>query len=487
MKRAGATIFPLSIAHLTGLGAVQLAIALAFIDPDIAVLPLSAFVLLCVTAPFFPRLGFYLPVTSRGSAQTRAVALTFDDGPDPHTTRALLDLLSRHSVRATFFVTGKNASRHPRIIREILEGGHLVGNHSYAHNPFLMLRSGAVISRDIESAQRELSRFGISPLVFRPPVGVTGPRLWRALLEQGLCCVNFSRRAADFGNRRYRGISKRILRRIRAGDIVLLHDVSPPDGLSGVPRWLEEVETLLAGISGKGLKVVPLDELIGRPVMKRGGAEGNPVAGFYDVLAVNYEREQRGEASRPVRVKECELALSRIERLISRNDRVLEIGAGTGVFSIPIAKRCGELLAVDLSGEMLRLLEKKSREEGLENIVIHAGDITTITPGGSFHAVCAFSSFEYVADLEDLVRRLYSLLEPGGVLFFTTAHRSLFRFFTQVGNAMRQGIWLHARSKTGMQKMLRRAGFAEIEVSTHVFKVFGAGGMLLEACARKLS
>lgn len=485
MKRTGATLFPLSIAHLAGLGAVQCAIALAFIDPDIAVLPLSAFVALCIAAPFFPRFGFYLPITSRGRSRGNAVALSFDDGPDPHVTPALLDLLSRYSVPATFFVTGRNASRHPEIIKAILERGHLIGNHSYSHNPFLMLKSGAIISREIESAQRELSGFGVSPRAFRPPVGVTGPRLWRSLLEQGLYCVNFSLRAGDFGNRRYRGISKKILRRIRGGDIVLLHDVSPPDGPEGVARWLQEVEKILAGISGRGLSVVPLDELINRPVMKRSGLEGNPVAGFYDALAPEYEREQCDGLSMPLRSRERELALSRIERLISCSDRVLEIGAGTGAFSIPIAGRCGELLAVDLSEEMLRLLERKAGEAGLSNISVHAGDISTMAPGVSFNAVCAFSSFEYIADLEGLIRRLYQWLEPGGVLFFTTAHRSLFRLFVQIGNAMRQGIWLHARGKIEIQGILRRAGFAEIEVATHVFKVFGAGGMLLEACARK--
>lgn len=485
MKRTGTTLFPLSIAHLAGLGAVQCAIALAFIDPDIAVLPLSAFVIFCIAAPFFPRFGFYLPVTSRGKSGGNAVALTFDDGPDPRATPALLDLLSRYSVPATFFVTGRNASRHPEIIRAILERGHLIGNHSYNHNPFLMLKSGGSISRDIESAQKVLSSFGVSPRAFRPPVGVTGPRLWRALLEQGLHCVNFSLRAGDFGNRRYRGISKKILGRIRGGDIVLLHDVSPPDGPEGIVRWLEEVEKILAGISGRGLRVVQLDGLIGRPVMKRSGVEGNPIAGFYDALAPEYEREQCDWLSLPLRTRERELALSRIERLISRRDRVLEIGAGTGAFSIPIAKRCSELLAIDLSEEMLRILKKKAGEAGLSNITVHAGDVSTMAPGVSINAICAFSSFEYIADIEGLIRRLCQWLEPGGVLFFPTAHRSLFRLFAQIGNAMRQGIWLHARGKSEIQGMLRRAGFAEIEVATHVFKVFGAGGMLLEACARK--
>ena len=78
--------------------------------------------------------------------------------------------------------------------------------------------------------------------------------------------VNFSCRSLDGGNRRLSNIAKRILERIRPDDIVLLHDSRPPEE-SLIPVWLNEIENLLIGIETKGLMVLPLSELIGKPVM----------------------------------------------------------------------------------------------------------------------------------------------------------------------------------------------------------------------------
>src|ERR1019366_4036030 len=75
----------------------------------------------------------------RGSKQ---IALTFDDGPnDPHTLK-LLDVLARHSVRATFFMIGRFVRQHPKIARAVAEAGHMVGNHTFTH-PLLIFESAA--------------------------------------------------------------------------------------------------------------------------------------------------------------------------------------------------------------------------------------------------------------------------------------------------------------------------------------------------------
>jgi hypothetical protein len=76
-------------------------------------------------------------------------------------------------------------------------------------------------------------------------------------------------------------------------------------------------------------------------------------------------------------------------------------------------------------------------------------------------------------------------LNPGGVLYFTTAHRSPFRFFTQVGNAMRQGLWLHARSENEVMRVLEQAGMQPVRMKTHLLNVPPWGGMILEFEARK--
>jgi len=257
-----------SPAHRAGFFAFSLsAVILLLFGWRMAVLPLAMFVLTCLVAPFFPRWGFFLPVISRGGDGVEAVALTFDDGPDPEVIPLLLDLLDRYDVKATFFIIGSKAQKNPALIRQILLRGHAVGNHSYRHDPLLMLRSSARLAEEIEVTQRLLAGFGIKPLVFRPPVGITNPRLPWVLRRLRLECVTFSCRAGDFGNRRMAGLGKILLKRIHPGAIVLLHDV-PPRGRQ-IADWLGEVEQFIQGLNSRRYKVVPLSDLIGRSVMER--------------------------------------------------------------------------------------------------------------------------------------------------------------------------------------------------------------------------
>lgn len=255
---------PVSPAEKAGTGAFLLAGLLLPFDLHLTTIPLTAFLILCMAAPFFPGFNFFLPVISRGGRDSDAVALTFDDGPDPVSTPELLRLLARHRVSATFFVTGRKAEQYPDLIREMLDRGHTIGNHTCTHDNLVMLKREAVLMREIASTQDVLKSFGIVPLAFRPPVGIVSPRLAPVLQECGMYALNFSRRGGDFGNRRLRHLSRRLVRRVRSGDIVALHDVRPV--YQDVRVWLLEVERLLDGIRRKGLKIIPLAELIGQPV-----------------------------------------------------------------------------------------------------------------------------------------------------------------------------------------------------------------------------
>lgn len=256
-----------SPAERTGLIAIALAVLLGAVDLRLATVPLTLFVILCAMAPFFPEACFFFPVVSRGRTGKPVVALTFDDGPDPDTTPRLLDLLTRYRVPATFFVTGRRAARYPHLIRMILERGHSVGNHTFHHDCFRIFWQPSRLAREIDDTQETLSRLGVVPLVFRPPMGIITPVMGKLLTERRLALVNFSCRAWDRGNRRIDGVADRLLGKVRADDIVLLHDT--PGGHSArVDQWLTEVRAILDGMQRKQLTVVPLDHLIGRPVMR---------------------------------------------------------------------------------------------------------------------------------------------------------------------------------------------------------------------------
>lgn len=478
-------ICPLSPAHFFALGAFQLFVALLFFNFSLAILPLLIFVLLCCITPLFPRLSFFLPVISRGKKGAKGVALTFDDGPDPEVTPRLLELLARHGVTATFFVIGARAERYPEIMRAILAGGHAVGNHSYSHSPFLMLKGRATLQREIALAQKIFLKFGIVPLAFRPPVGITNSRLWRVLLENGMFCVNFSCRAADMGNRRVVKLANRLLAKVVPGDIILLHDVAPRQG--DVTHLLQEFSILIEGLKGSGLDILPLAKLIGKEVMQWGASDSgpNPAELFYNGLAATYDQEQFASTISLSRSTEYRLFSAQLPALFAGAGRVLEIGAGTGIFTLDIARNCTEVLAADISANMLALLEEKAALAGIKNIRTLKGNVETMALEGPFSVVCAFSSLEYLADLPTFFTRLARHVEPGGVVYFITARSSLLRLFTQIGNAIRQGLWLKAHSRREIEKMLTAAGFERITVSSHLFKSLLSGGMLLEVIARR--
>jgi peptidoglycan/xylan/chitin deacetylase (PgdA/CDA1 family) len=255
-----------SPAQITGIILLAVAAAAFFINPLVAAAIAIFYVFLCVVASFFPRSNFFLPVISRGNTGQNMVALTFDDGPTRPTTRQIMDLLDKYSAKATFFVSGANALSHPEIIREIIARGHTIGNHSFHHNPFVMLKSYNYLYQEIFRAQEVLKKMGIQTLIFRPPVGIINPKLAPVLDKLGMFCVTFSCCAFDAGNRRVKNIASNILKKVKADDIILLHDV-PPRRKEDSVILLSEIETILAGITVKGLKVVPLSNLISREVM----------------------------------------------------------------------------------------------------------------------------------------------------------------------------------------------------------------------------
>ncbi len=253
---------------MIGSGAILMALSFTLIDIRLTAAPLVLFLAICMIAPFLPRFCFFLPIISRGQSGLKAVALTYDDGPDPQTTPALLRLLQQYEITAVFFVTGHKAIRYPELIRQILAHGHSIGNHSYNHDNLLMLKSSETLMYEVKSAQEVLAGFGIRPLAFRPPVGITNPRLRRVLGNLNMFTVNFSRRPIDCGNRFIKNLSGRILKHVRPDDIIVLHDVSPPVK-SLYAYWLEETELIFAGLRTQGFSILPLEELIDRPVMRK--------------------------------------------------------------------------------------------------------------------------------------------------------------------------------------------------------------------------
>lgn len=238
--------------------------AAALVYRPLVWVPPLLFGMVCLAAPFYYRCSFYLPVIARCKTNRDAVALTFDDGPDPASTPVLLSLLAAHGVQATFFVVGRRVRLYPELVRAILDAGHTLGNHSFSHDSLLAFKKRRYLHEDIAATQGELGRLGVVPCVFRPPVGITYPGMGAVLKALGLTAVTFSCRARDHGNKSIKHLSRRILKKAAPGDIIMLHDLPP--GQKDLDRWPAEVDAVLAGLKAASLAVRPLGELIGQPI-----------------------------------------------------------------------------------------------------------------------------------------------------------------------------------------------------------------------------
>jgi peptidoglycan/xylan/chitin deacetylase (PgdA/CDA1 family) len=157
----------------------------------------------------------------RGSRQ---IALTYDDGPnDPYTLR-LLEVLARHGVHATFFLIGRYVQQRPDIAREIVQAGHIVGNHTLTH-PLLTLKSETEIRHQLSQCRSALEdAIGEHSNLFRPPFGGRRPAVLRVARNLGLEPVMWNVTGYDWNAHSAEMIERKVAKQIRGGDVILLHD-----------------------------------------------------------------------------------------------------------------------------------------------------------------------------------------------------------------------------------------------------------------------
>ena len=157
----------------------------------------------------------------RGSKQ---IALTYDDGPnDPHTLH-LLDVLAKHNVPATFFMIGRYVRERPDIARSVAAAGHVIGNHTFTH-PLLIFKSAAQTSTELVDCRKALTvAIGAHSNFFRPPFGGRRPATLRVAGELGLETVMWNVTGYDWNAPLAAVIEKKVVRQMRGGDIILLHD-----------------------------------------------------------------------------------------------------------------------------------------------------------------------------------------------------------------------------------------------------------------------
>jgi peptidoglycan/xylan/chitin deacetylase (PgdA/CDA1 family) len=209
----------------------------------------------------WPQCGMYGRALSRGQAGARRVALTFDDGPHPITTRAVLEILHAHDVRATFFVLGYKVLAHPDVVREIHRAGHTLGVHGFQHDRLFCLRSARYAKTQIERTQQAIfSACGVLPTLFRPPIGFASHLTFRGAEQAGVEVVAWTVRSLDGLERaRSERVAERVIEHLVDGAIVLLHDAAERDDFE--PASIAALPTILRALREREYSAVSFENL----------------------------------------------------------------------------------------------------------------------------------------------------------------------------------------------------------------------------------
>jgi peptidoglycan-N-acetylglucosamine deacetylase len=194
---------------------------------------------------------------ARVETPEKVVALTFDDGPSPDNTPAVLELLARHQVKATFFMVGRNIEAHRELAARVLAEGHQLGNHSYSHLR-LVLRSPSYIREEISRTDTLLREAGVQgEILFRAPFGKKLFILPLLLARDHRKHITFDVVPDDHATQDAALITSRVLEATRPGSIILLHD-----GWAPKPGTLEAAGQIIEGLKAQGYRFVTVSELL---------------------------------------------------------------------------------------------------------------------------------------------------------------------------------------------------------------------------------
>ena len=218
-------------------------------------LPLSLSLLMLVYGSACIQSSFFAPALCRGATIERQIALSFDDGPTEAYTQPILELLAEYKVPAAFFIIGKNIKGNEAILKQMDRAGHIIGNHSYTHSPFIDLKLEQGLKNEL--MQTEAAVFALTgkrPALFRPPFGVMTPHLAKAVKLLDVVIVGWTVRSLDTTMEPAETIVKRIQSQLKPGAVILMHDTSA--------KSVEVLKQILDFTVYNDYKIVAIDRLL---------------------------------------------------------------------------------------------------------------------------------------------------------------------------------------------------------------------------------
>lgn len=184
----------------------------------------------------------------------KVVALTFDDGPWPSSTGAVLDVLKEEQVKATFFVIGRQIGKRPWLLRRMEREGHVIGNHTWSHKPLSKLSKPMARSQILKTQTAIRKATGGDAAVLRPPGGQTDRGVYAECKRQGLEVVMWTIDPQDWRGKNRYAIRKGVVDKVKPGSIVLLHD-----GGGDRRETVKALRPIIQALKKKGYVFVTLD------------------------------------------------------------------------------------------------------------------------------------------------------------------------------------------------------------------------------------
>lgn len=237
------------------LGAAGGAIALAHLAPSVA------------------SLGQWSPLRRVGRCAWRgrptgpggagAVALTFDDGPSPAATPAVLDRLDHLGLRATFFPNGAAVDRHPDLMCEVVRRGHQVESHGYRHRHHLW-SSPPWVAADTARAVAAMASVGVAPRWLRPPYGQVSAATVVAARRWGMGLALWSAWGREWAEADAAAVARRVNAALAPGVVVLLHDSDEFSAPGSARRALVALDSIAEEMDRRGLRSATVGEVMGR-------------------------------------------------------------------------------------------------------------------------------------------------------------------------------------------------------------------------------